>query len=139
MERAEPGKGTSPGFLCYLTASFLRHPVLQPRCTLTSHNQHELHVDSVSEATCPQSHVQNLIAKKLKTFCLPSLITFPAPAPLCFPLFGGFLSLCFYTQSHDQGYSTSYNLLRQINLTHIHLAMYEQTKRQELSWNIAAL
>lgn len=36
-------------------------------------------------------------------------------------------------QSHDQGYSASYKLLQQINLTHLHLEMYEQTIRQELS------
>lgn len=54
----EARKWISAGFLCY----FLGYLVLftQPWHPLTSHQQCEPHVASVSEATCPKSHGQNL-------------------------------------------------------------------------------
>lgn len=58
---------TSPGNGSHLDfgALFLGHLFcffffIQPWHSLTSHKQCEPHVDSVSEATCPKSHVQNL-------------------------------------------------------------------------------
>lgn len=77
------------------------------------------------------SHMSKIcLLKSFNTFCLPSLITFPAP--LGFPLWSGLLVLCFYIQSHDQIPSVSYKLLQQINVTHLHLEAPEQTCQQLL-------